>query len=414
MPEASPRLIQHPADDGPAKVNLREYLSNKVNLGEYLSSIWPAPVAYHRSPNDQFWVSGEYLQGWIRPGPLNAPLVTSGLASDSPAAAAIGQPGTAVLFGGNINFPTTPGVHLETGCFVDDANRVSLELGGLVYAPTTSRLNVASDGGGNPVIGRPFFNTNTQTAQAVVNSLPGSYTGSATVNAYSQLWGFEANARYHVYCLGRAHIDFLAGDRFLRLNENLAVNDQVAGIGANPLFLQGAMLPIGSTQSDRDSFSTTNQFSGLNFGARMRWEGDNFFVSAFTKAAFGCSNENVQINGITSATIPGSGTTTAQGGILALTSNIGDYSRNVFSIVPECGLNFGVDLTSHIRVTAGYSFLYWSEVARPGAEIDHGVNPTLVPGITSGVTSGSARPGFTFNESPFWVHTLMCGVEIHY
>jgi hypothetical protein len=414
-PEARPKLIQRPNDDGPVKISLGEYLSARINFGEYLSSLWPAPVPFHRNCGEHCWVSADYIQGWMRPGPLTAPLASTGLASDSPNAAAIGQPGTTVLFGNSINFRTTPGARLEFGGFVDDDNRVSFEVSGLYYAPTTSRFSASSDAGGNPLLGRPFFDTLSQSEKAELDSLPGQYSGSVTVAAVSQLWGFEANARYHIYALGRAHLDFLGGYRYLRLTESLSVQDQVTGLGPNSLTLQGMPLPLGTTLTDHDSFATTNQFSGLNVGTRLRWEGDHYFVSAFGKAAFGCTNQTVQINGITSALTPGGGTTTAQGGILALPSNIGDYSRNVFAIVPECGVNLGVDLTSHIRITAGYSFLYWSEVARPGAQIDHASNPALIPGDPNfGALGGGARPAFSFNNSPFWVHSLTCGLEFHY
>ena len=43
------------------------------------------------------------------------------------------------------------------------------------------------------------------------------------------------------------------------------------------------------------------------------------------------------------------------GGLLALNSNIGTYSTRQFSIVPEFGLTLGYDVTSNLRVFAGYA-----------------------------------------------------------
>ena len=47
---------------------------------------------------------------------------------------------------------------------------------------------------------------------------------------------------------------------------------------------------------------------------------------------------------------------------MALPSNIGHYSRDQFSVVPEVGLNVGYQLTRHVSLSAGYTCIYWSNV----------------------------------------------------
>jgi len=176
----------------------------------------------------------------------------------------------------------------------------------------------------------------------------------------------------------------------------------------------GQFVNPGDVLRDIDSFQTTNSFYGLQLGGRLRWEEDWFSVGVFGKVAFGETQQKVAINGATTL-FSALGTETAEGGVLALPSNIGTRSRTVFGIVPEGGLNISGDVTRWLRLTAGYSFLYWSEVVRPGGEIDRLVNRGQIPSDANfGVTTGPARPTFRFNEEAFWANTFNFGVEFHY
>jgi hypothetical protein len=105
----------------------------------------------------------------------------------------------------------------------------------------------------------------------------------------------------------------------------------------------------------------------------------------------------------------------ASGGILALPTNIGDYDRAVFSIVPEFGINADVNLTRNLRLLAGYSILLWTHVARPGNQLDTAVSPGLAPSDPSfGATVMPTRPFFTFRDEVFWVHAFSLGLEYRY
>ena len=58
-------------------------------------------------------------------------------------------------------------------------------------------------------------------------------------------------------------------------------------------------------------------------------------------------------------------------------SNIGHFSQSQFAVVPEIGVKLGYQLTPNLRLQAGYNFLFWSNVVRPGQQIDTSVNPNL-------------------------------------
>jgi hypothetical protein len=63
----------------------------------------------------------------------------------------------------------------------------------------------------------------------------------------------------------------------------------------------------------------------------------------------------------------------------------------------------------------GYSFLYWSNVVRPGDQIDRTVNFTQVPiDPTNGPLSGSARPALMPRQNDFWAQGFNFGIEIQF
>jgi hypothetical protein len=123
--------------------------------------------------------------------------------------------------------------------------------------------------------------------------------------------------------------------------------------------------------------------------------------------------QEVMIQGTTVSTLP-NGTVVLPnpgvGGLLAQRTNIGTYTRNEFGIVPELGATLGYQVTQHLRLTAGYSFIYWSNVVRPGDQIDTTVNPNLMP-PENPVETAFLNPRFAFQQTDYWVQGLSLGGE---
>ena len=61
----------------------------------------------------------------------------------------------------------------------------------------------------------------------------------------------------------------------------------------------------------------------------------------------------VDISGSTRTTNPAGVESTAQGGLLALSTNIGHCTQDNFAVVPELDLNLGFQFTPHTRVVVG-------------------------------------------------------------
>ncbi len=376
-------------------------------------------VSFHRPVNETFWFKADYATSSIRPMRVPVPLVTTASPLDFPQGA-IGQPTTVVLFGNNsVGFSMFSGIRAEVGLFLDPDNRFSLDMCGFLLLPNSQSFGISADPNGNPVISRPIFDVTTRTQGAVLNSLPGAISGSVSIDTKAEMGGIELNARYHSYIRERVHVSSLLGFRYVRLAERMRIAEQINPLTNNFVTfmgnnVNGPFVNAPDFLRDNDEFRTVNQFFGPQIGSRVSWENSWCTLEGFAKLGVGASQQQATINGTTTL-VSANGNQTAQGGILALPSNIGSHNRTIFGLVPELGFNLGVELTPRVRLNLGYSFLMWNHVIRPAYQIDRNVNPSQIPGSpTFGAVGGPSSPGFRFNDEFFWTHTFNLGVEIHY
>ncbi len=364
------------------------------------------------------WLTADYLLWWTKGGPTSTPLVTTGSLNDVPPGA-LGQPGTRVLFGDHsTNYGALSGMRFGAGIALTDT--LALEGGFFLLENGAVHFKAASDANGNPVIARPFFNTQLgledALGTAIASPLFGPYSGSTAVISHSQLQGWELNLANKYQISDRVTFVAIGGFRTLSLNEDLAIQDNVTPLTAGVLTFQGNPVAPPSTISDFDRFRTSNNFYGGQIGGRLQWEQGPFSVSALAKLGLGVTQQIATIDGASTLTTPGAGSVAAPGGVLALPSNIGRYSHSTFSVVPEVGLNLGYAITPRIKATFGYTFMYWNNVARPGEQIDRNVNPSTMPtnqAFGNGLGGGN-RPSFNFQESTYWAQGLNLGLEFKF
>ncbi|WP_299009694.1 BBP7 family outer membrane beta-barrel protein, partial [uncultured Caulobacter sp.] len=95
---------------------------------------------------------------------------------------------------------------------------------------------------------------------------------------------------------------------------------------------------------------------------------------------------------------PGEDPETRSGGLLAQDSNIGNYERNELSVLPQLGVTLGYKLTERLKLTGGYTFVYWSNVVRPGDQIDPEVNPGNLPFANPPDADGLRTPAAGLQE----------------
>ena len=345
-------------------------------------------------------VDADYLLWWMRRAPLPT-LVTTG---PSVSAGILGQPGTVPLFDGSslCGCPNS-GLRLGAGVWLDEFQTIGVEGNRFTLGSRSSTVAAGSSGGPSaPVVARPFFNSLSGSEDSELAELGGLLAGTTAVNSTTRLDGWEVNGLWNLGGDPNARIDLLVGYRSLQLNDGLTVLEDVT-VPA----LGGTRLQIA------DEFHARSTLYAGQLGARLSYQLGNWDTKFTGKVALGSTHEEVTINGQTAVTPVGGPTTVLPGGLLALPSNIGQYSRDVFAVVPEVGINVGYQVTNAIHVGAGYSFLYWSNVVRAGDQIDRVVNPSQIPAL-QGAGLVADRPSFGFRETGFWAHGLTATLDFRY
>jgi hypothetical protein len=106
---------------------------------------------------------------------------------------------------------------------------------------------------------------------------------------------------------------------------------------------------------------------------------------------------------------------TTSPGFLTGPNNIGRSSQDTFAVLPEVDLKVGYQFNNHVNVFAGWMFLYWSDVVRPGNQIDPYVNPNRVPTFGEfGLPGGAPNPVAQFSHSEYWITGVTFGVEVKF
>lgn len=355
----------------------------------------------------RIWGSAEFLLWWLRDG--NAPaLATSGVP---------GAPGT-TIFGGGLGYNERPGARFTLGTWLNCDQTKGIEASYFFLNGGAAGFGANSTGAaGSAFLARPFFNVNSGLPDFQIIAAPGVAAGNIQTSSDSQLQGAGLNLFCNLCCRPACcptdacdtgcsrnfgyRFDVYAGPRWLQLDEDLVISERVT----NPM----------GTFNVVDRFETRNNFYGGQIGARAELQRGRCFVNVRGGVALGATHQEVRISGTTVITEPGAAPNVQQGGLLALPTNIGTYSRDVFSVVPEIGLNVGCQVTRRLRAFAGYSFFYWSNVVRPGDQIDLGVNPTQIPSADGpGTLVGPARPAFAFRDTDFWAHGINVGLEFRW
>ena len=353
---------------------------------------------------NRFWIGADYLLWWTK-GDRVPVLVTSGSPSDA-LPGALGQPGTQPLFGGDYNSRLRSGVRVRGAYWFTPDQTFGLDATFFFLGGQSARFGDSSNG--IPVLARPFYNVNSGHEDAFFVAYPGQQTGGIIGTLSTRLWGADTDLRGMLFRGASYQVNLLGGFRFLALHDSLGLRND------NTFLPQQPSDPLVWTTAV-DHFSTSNQFYGGQLGTDVMWTRGRFFIDVLAKVALGVSVQRTRINGWSAYSTSQGQSGYLGSGELALPSNIGFYGENHFAVVPEFGVNFGYALSRHIRLTFGYTFLYWSNVFRPGDQIDRGLNPSELAALSGqGTMTGPARPDFTFHSTDFWAQGLNFGLQFRY
>jgi hypothetical protein len=376
------------------------------------------------------WASASYLFAIIKNGPAPPALATIGSASD-PVPALPGQPGTRTVLGAqDIDYGTFAGGLFALGTWLGLEQHCGVEFDGLILEHRTNTNAIASDGFGNPPIARPIISAQTNVPFVEYVSFPKDFAGVLVESSSSQLWGVEANLVANLlpwqplgdlHRFGDLRVELRGGFRYLDLKEDLdlgQLTNLLPGSTRSANFLGATVLPP-ATIGQTDGFRTHNQFYGGQLGATTEYCCGRFTLDLLTEAALGNAHQVVNVTGNSELLVPGFEPVPANGGLLATTTNIGRYSRDGLAVVPEVGITLNYEITPEVRAFAGYTFLYWTRVVRPGPQVETLVNLTQVPiiGPPAGVYGplvGPRQPLLPFTDSSFWMQAISVGLEVRF
>jgi hypothetical protein len=262
-----------------------------------------------------------------------------------------------------------------------------------------------------PTLARPFFDATTNAQNTRVLSRPGFFTGGIQDTADSLLWGAEALGSFRLWTKGRFTFDGLTGFQFLDLEESLQINDSATALAGGTNNFLGRGFGRGSTTLVQDRFTTQNRFYGGVIGMRANMHIEAFTLSVTGKVGLGSMNETVQADGITTLSGGFPASVTTAGGFFATGSNSGRFRQSEFTYIPELGANMTVQVTPHLTLKGGYTYLYVDRVARPGNQLPDTINPTQVPSSQNfGAAFNARQPAFEIVHSPYFAHGLNIGV----
>ena len=74
----------------------------------------------------------------------------------------------------------------------------------------------------------------------------------------------------------------------------------------------------------------------------------------------------------------------------------------------------GYQITPCLRVTAGYTLLYWSHVMRVGNNIDRRLDPGQAPTLAFPAITPGANPMFPAIRTEFWAQGINVGMELKF
>lgn len=351
-------------------------------------------------PGDNYFVQAEYLLWWVKAG--NIPTLAS--TSTGASFGYLGQPGTDSLLGpGDFGGGSRSGFRLRAGGWFDDW-WAGCGIDGSVFFLGRKSESASFGSDVFPTIARPFFAPNFNTEFAELVAFPGLSAGALQVNLTSKLWGADANVRSCVCRTCDAHTEWFAGYRHLNLQEDLTITESIL---AGPT----APDPVGTRIVVNDSFAVRNQFHGgqVGYASGRRW--GRLDVDVRASVALGVTHQELEIAGSQTRQRPVQATPDVfVGGLLAAGPNLGTFTDNKFSVAPEVTVTAGYRVTQGLRLTVGYNFLFWSNVLRPGDQIDRVVDLSFVPNAPP-VPQVANRPLPTMRSSDLWVQGVQFGVE---
>lgn len=363
------------------------------------------------------WASAEALLWWTKSGANVIPLATTApAASPAPIPAALGEADTTIVLGGTAApRGMQSGARFTLGRWLSADDDYGVEANYFFVGGGGVSQSVASDG--SFFLGNPFFDAvgNFPNVNYLANPFGETTSpGSANLTTSQFLQGAELSGVWLLRRTDRAAWRVVGGYRWLYVGDDLTLQTHKQ----NDDFFNGEFFDTD------DTFQTRNNFHGAQLGLQHRWSRGNWFLDSCFKCAVGNTHQWIRIRGTTTTNVGnGAGVqfqipvTTVPGGIFTQPTNLGDYGRNRFSVLPEVTFRFGAQLTPRWRAFVGYDFLYLTGAALASDPIDGTINSTQLvsfTGLPRDPLVGPTRPAPQPTTSDYWAQGVNLGFEFNW
>ena len=360
----------------------------------------------------------------------------------APLPGAIGQPGTHVLLGQHhYGMGWMNGFQVGAGAAI--GSHFAME-GSYFLLPTVSKRRSFKTSGepGAPNFAVPIFDV---TGVCGLNGIPGEtifilpgplgddpgFSGVFDFRLASRLQGAECNGLYRFKAGNSFHFQGILGLRWVQLHESLIFK-------AKTHTAPNVSFPAGFFNFS-DRFTTSNNFLAAQLGIDGEYRIKKWRLKGELKSGLGAMLEQIKIKGASQTSggnlffmTAGTADETLPGGIFAEPTNIGKHKKTRFAYSFEAHLDAGYKLARNLEIDLGYSFLWLSNVLRPGKQIDRKINTTLTAladasrstvGIGPGpipfgnsaaapLPGGPKKPSVRFKASSFYAQGLEAKVTL--
>lgn len=348
-------------------------------------------------------VQADYLLWWSS-GSNVPPLVTSSqTGTPRNQAGVLGLQTTSLLYGGeSIDSESRSGVRVALSRPWGRCTDTELMLSGFYIGEASNSADFQSNQSNNPILARPFFDVQSGQQASELVAYPQVVDGSVMVQGQSDIVGANAllSKQLRANCCGKFY--GLIGYRFLRFSDELAVREDLVSTDL------GGLIALGTRFDVRDSFEASNNFHGGDLGFRFSRQSHRWDLDLQGRLALGGLSRKIRISGETTVQVPSVAPNTTSGGLLALPTNIGNYSDTKFVVLPELSAGLSRRMSKRLLARVGYSVLVLPDVWRAGEQISPNINRSQLGG---NVLVGSSAPEFQQRESNLWLHGLNLGAS---
>jgi hypothetical protein len=355
--------------------------------------------------SERYWFRGEYMAWWTS-GTHVPPLVSTVTDVMNPTGSLATVFGDRVIRDGQHD-----GYRINFGMWLDKCHCNGLEADYFDLQGREDNYDSGLTGGYTngtlfPIV-RAFIDPNQRTISVNAVGYPSQFFGRATVdtNDFFQSAGIwlRHNLRSGDWstngcdsCCRTFRVDAIAGYRFSRLIDYVNVADREIDI--NPVDATNFQTVF----TNIDQFHAANTFNGTEIGldteiCRGRWS-----LDLLGKVALGLNTQDIRLFGLVASDA------SETGGGINVAAATEELSINRFSWMPEFVATAGFQLNDHVKLTAAYDIIYWSQVARAGNQIAFDTRTGLPFGPQPALTPAAVK------EGDFWAEGFRLGGEISF